>query len=173
MSLIVEDGNARSDAESYISVADADTYFTNRGNAAWAALDTPAKEQALRAATDYMRQTYRMHWTGMRVTATQALDWPRAWVALVDSPSGYRSVPAYVPLNVVPQEVKDACAELAVRASAGPLSPDLGPQTVSEQVGPIKVDYLPGTRQNLSYTSVTAILAPYLKGRGALDVVRA
>jgi hypothetical protein len=173
MALIVEDGTARADAESYISVADADTYFANRGNAAWAALDTTAKEQALRAGTDYMRQTYRLHWTGMRVTGTQALDWPRAWVALVDAPSGYRSVPSYVPLNVIPPEIKNACAELAVRSIAAPLSPDLGPQVVREQVGPVSVDYLPGGRQALRYTAIDAMLSPYLKGRGALDVVRA
>jgi hypothetical protein len=173
MALIVEDGTARADAESYASVADADTYFTNRGNATWAALDTAAKEQALRAATDYMRQTYRLHWTGMRVTGTQALDWPRAWVALVDAPSGYRSVPSYVPLNVIPAEVKNACAELAVRSTVAPLSPDLGTQVLRETVGPISVEYAPGARQAPRYAAVDAILAPYLKGRGALDVVRA
>lgn len=172
MSLIVEDGTARADAESYVSVADADTYFANRGNAAWAALDTAAKEQALRAATDYMMQTYRMHWTGMRVTGTQALDWPRAWVALVDAPSGYRSVPAYVPQNIVPPEVKNACAELAVRSLAAPLSPDLTSQVTRETVGPITVEYAAGARQAPLFKSVDAMLAVYLKGRGALDVVR-
>ena len=37
MALIVEDGTAKSDAESFISGTDADTYFSKRGNATWAA----------------------------------------------------------------------------------------------------------------------------------------
>ena len=52
MSLVVEDGTGKADAESYISVADADTYHSNRGNTDWAALTTTEKEQLLRGATD-------------------------------------------------------------------------------------------------------------------------
>jgi hypothetical protein len=44
MTLIVETGQGLPDAESFISVADADTYFTARGNAVWAALTDDAKE---------------------------------------------------------------------------------------------------------------------------------
>ena len=80
MALIVEDGTGKSDAESFISVADADTYHSNRGNTDWASLLTAAKEQNLRKATDYICQVYRMKWAGTRVNGTQALDWPRAYV---------------------------------------------------------------------------------------------
>jgi hypothetical protein len=173
MTLIVETGAGLPDAESYISVADADTYHANRGNAAWAALATDAKEQALRSATDYMRQNYRLRWIGMHVSITQALDWPRAWVPIVDSPGGYQGFPTYLALDVVPTEVKSACAELALRASSAALTPDVGPQVTREQVGPISVDYLPGGRQNLHFGAVEAMLAPWLKGRGAAAVVRA
>lgn len=173
MSLIVESGAGLPNAESYISAADADTYHANRGNAAWAALDTAGKEQALRAATDYMRQTYRLRWIGMRVTITQALDWPRAWVPIVDSPGGYHGFPNYLALDVVPPEVVSACAELALRASAAPLLPDVGPQVTREQVGPVSVDYLPGGRQTLHFAAVDALLAPWLKGRGSVLVARA
>lgn len=173
MALIVEDGSGLPNAESYISVTDADTYFANRGNAAWAALDTTTKEQSLRAATDYMSQTFRLRWVGMRVTITQGLDWPRAWVPIVDSPSGYRAFPAYLALDVVPAEVSRACAELAVRSSASELSPDLTTQVTRETVGPITVEYAQGARQTPFYKSVEAWLAPYLKARGGVDVVRA
>lgn len=173
MALIVEDGSGLPNAESYISVVDADTYFANRGNAAWAALDTATKEQSLRAATDYMAQTFRLRWVGMRVTVAQSLDWPRAWVPIPDSPGGYRASPAYMPLNVVPSEVSRACAELAVRSSAAELSPDLTTQVTRETVGPITVEYAQGARQAPYYHAVEALLAPYLKARGGLDVVRA
>lgn len=173
MSLIVESGAGLPNAESYISVVDADTYHANRGNAAWALLATASKEQALRSAADYMRQAYRLRWIGMRVTVPQALDWPRAWVPIVDSPGGYYGFPTYLPLDVVPAEVISACAELALRASSAPLSPDIGPQVTREQVGPVSVDYLPGGRQALHFAAVDALLAPWLKGRGSALVARA
>ena len=66
MSLIVEDGTGKSNAESYISVADADTYHSNRDNTDWAALTTAEKERLLRIATDYMVAVYRLRWDGYR-----------------------------------------------------------------------------------------------------------
>lgn len=172
MALVVEDGTGLPNAESYCSTATASTYHAARNNVAWAALDVPTQEAMLRLATDFMRQRYRLRWVGVKVTATQGLEWPRAWVALPDSPSGYRSVPAYVPMNVVPTEVQNACAELALRASTGPLSPDLGPQVVREKVGPIETQYLPASRQAMLYRAVDDMLAVYLKGLGSLDIIR-
>ena len=68
MAIVVEDGTGKSTAESYISVADASTYHTARGNTAWAALTTDAlREAALRKATDFMRQVYRSRWQGYKV----------------------------------------------------------------------------------------------------------
>ena len=50
MSLIVEDGTGKSTSESYISVADASTYFAARAVTSWAALATDAlREAALRS----------------------------------------------------------------------------------------------------------------------------
>jgi hypothetical protein len=172
VTLVVEDGTGLPNSESYCSVDAATAYHAARNNTAWAALTTPAMEAALRLATDFMRQRYRLRWVGVKVTATQALEWPRAWVALPDSPSGYRSVPAYVPMNVVPSEVVNACAELALRSIAAPLSPDLGPQVVREKVGPIETQYLPAARQAPLFRAVDDMLAVYLKGLGSLDVVR-
>ena len=98
MSLIVEDGSIVTGAESYISVADASTYHTARGNAAWAALASDAvREQCLRKATDYMEQVYRSRWQGCRVGETQALSWPRYDVEV----EGYA-----VDSDIVPTEVK-------------------------------------------------------------------
>src|SRR5690606_27756416 len=77
MALIVEDGTGLPNAEAYISVADADSYFAKRGNSAWAALTVDAKEVALRLGADYMAAVYGPRWCGERLTDTQALDWPR------------------------------------------------------------------------------------------------
>lgn len=165
MPLIVEDGTARADAESYSSVAEATAYHAARGNAAWAALaDDTVREQLLRKATEYMQQAYRNRWASFRVTSTQALDWPRAYVPIPDAPYGYGSSSAYVPNNIVPVEVKRACAELALTASTGALAADLDRTTKREVVGPIEVEYDTTSPEYKRYRAVDMMLEPYLTG---------
>ena len=167
MSLIVEDGSIVSGAESYISVEDASAYHAARGNAAWAALTTDAlREAALRRATDYMRQAYRSRWQGYKVNEDQALDWPRYDVEV----EGYA-----VDSDIVPTEVKNACAELALRASAADLNPDLTQGVLSEQVGSIQVTYDKASPQFTRYRAIDALLSPYLKAGGggcSMGVIR-
>jgi hypothetical protein len=167
MSLICEDGSGKSDSESYISVADASNYHTVRGNTAWAALTTDAlREAALRRATDYMRQAYRSRWQGYKVNEEQALDWARYDVEV----EGYA-----VDSDIVPTEVKNACAELALRASAADLNPDLTQGVLSEQVGSIQVTYDKASPQFTRYRAIDALLSPYLKAGGggcSMGVIR-
>lgn len=156
MAIVIEDGTGLPNAEAYISVADADAYFAARGNAAWAALTETAKEHALRLGADYMGAEYGRRWCGTRLTDTQALDWPRCEEG-------------------VPEAVKRANAELAVRASAGVLMADQGAQVKQETVGPISVTYADGARQGTRYAAVDAALraAGLLCGGGFIPVVRA
>lgn len=164
--LIVEDGTGKPDAEAYISVTDADAYFAARGNAAWGALDTTAKEVALRKGSDYMGAAYGAQWRGERVSATQALDWPRKCVRVdhFDLPS-----------TAVPSAVARANAEMAVRSIGGDLQADQSSQVKQETVGPITVVYSDGARQGVKYAAVDGLLASLLRGGGAgsIPVVRA
>lgn len=169
MSLIVENGTVVAGAESYLAVTDADTYHANRGSAAWAALTTTAKEQALRQATDYMVEVYRHAWTGYRFTATQALDWPRSYVPIPDAVSGYGPYEAMVAPNIVPTEVKNACAILALKASAGDLMPDLAQNKIRQKIGPLEVEYDRYSPQTKRYLSVDQLLAPYLTGSRSMS----
>lgn len=178
--LVTEVGQAGDDSESYISVAGADDYHLKRGNVVWAALDTPGKEAALRKGTDYMCQVYRVKWKGTRLTASQALDWPREFVEREDFYSTGLTPPDsvdgsfYYPSDVVPIEVQRACAELALRASAGDLAPDLDRPTTSETVGPISVTYAVGAREYVRYRAIDNLLAPFLTGGGnSLKLIRA
>lgn len=170
MSLIVEDGTGLSTAEAYISVADAGTYLGNRGDTSWAAATTAAKEAALRAATDYMIQTFRPLWQGYRMTQAQALDWPRAGVVV----DGFE-----VATDVVPTEVARACAEYALRVLAGDeLLPDRasGGQVVRERVDVIETEYLPGSSPAPSFPAVDRMISPflsYLSGGANRRVLRA
>ena len=54
MAFIPEDGTGSATATSYIDVAYADEYFTDRTVTAWSSLTNPAKQAALIAATDYI-----------------------------------------------------------------------------------------------------------------------
>ncbi len=162
MSIVVEDGTGLSTAESYISIADADTYFINRGITSWDALDnTDDKEPALRKATEYMINEYRKRWQGARFTEAQALDWPRVGV-VVDSWS--------IDSDSVPEIIARACAEFALKSISETLQPDLEQGVLKEKVGPIEVEYDKTSPQAKRFKQIDAMLAPFLSGIGGASV---
>jgi len=180
MAIIVENGTGLANAESYASVAAADTYHANRGNTLWATMSVGEKEAALRRATDYMRQAYRLRWKGARLNETQALDWPRNFVeredfqaALTYGGQGYGGYHYYAS-DAVPSEVADACCLAAFKAASGDLAPDIEPLAIREKVGPIEVERAAGSARVVRYQALDNILAPLLKrGGGTLMVTRA
>lgn len=167
MSLIVEDGTQVVGAESYISVSDADAYFSGRGGTAWAALVTAAKEQSLRKATDYMEGAYRDRWLGTRVSVSQVLSWPRAWVQVRDVPVGYGAFGSYLQPNVVPAEVKQGCAELALLASAQDLAPTLSRGKLQVTAGPVSIQYDPNSPEWQRFRGVELRLSNWLRTSGS------
>lgn len=183
MSLIVEDGTGKASAESYISVVDATAYHAARGNAAWGALASDnIREQLLRKATDAMVQMFRGRWAGMRVSMSQALDWPRYNVPMKDGPGslGYSyGLAAYYPSNTVPVPVANACAEMALRAISGDLIAD-GTQPVIRQRVRIEgvvdrdTEFQPGSANAINYRAVESMVQPFLKGSsGQISLARA
>lgn len=172
MALTVEDGTIVAGAESYCSVAFANDYHAKRGNISWESVDD--QEAALRRATDYMGQMYRGKWRGFRKSAAQALDWPRMEVYLEPFVYGVTGDYPYLVSNtIVPEEVKRACAEYALRAAAGELSPDLTRAKSSVRVGDIAVTYDQASAESPRYRAIDALLAPYLSGSSInMKVVR-
>lgn len=168
MALTHETGAGLSTADSYCSVADADTYHTDRGGAAWAALSNERKEQCLRLATDYMIGAYVLAWQGARATAGQALDWPRRgvvfqqWQGQSVDPRWIDNYDIFVLPTIVPPAVRDACAVLALKANAGPLVPDLSRAIKRQKVGPIETEYADYSPQSKRYLAVDRMLAPYM-----------
>ena len=155
MALEVENGTGKSTSESYISVAGADARHTALGNAAWTG-DDAAKEAALRRATQYMEQAYRTRWLGMRTSKDQALSWPRAILAPVDD--------WWIDSNVVPAEVANACADLALKALSSDLNADLTRGVVRKKIGPIETEYDRYSPQSVRYPAIAQMLSPFLKG---------
>lgn len=167
MTLIVETGSGLSTAESYLSVAQASAYHEAMGNTTWADLDSDVQEQALRKAAAYMVGEYRLRWAGNRLNETQALDWPRSLVPRKD-------FGGYYPQDVVPTEVKNACASLALRAVTASLHKDQGQRKSSVTVGPISTTYESGSKVATTYTEIDAMLRPLLStGSGQVRLVRA
>lgn len=79
MAFTAEDGTGVVGANSLVSVAAADTYWADRGSAAWAALTTGQKQAALIAASEYLSGAFP--WVGIKSSASQLVAWPRAvWV---------------------------------------------------------------------------------------------
>lgn len=157
MALIVENGTGLDNAESYLSVADATAYHTKMGNAvAWDAVGVEAVQEAmLRRATNYLRSRYYSMWAGTPIAPFQRLDWPRWGVPTWD---GYNAVAS----DSVPEDIKAACAELALKAASGDLMPDTSQTVKREKVGPLEVEYDQYSPSSPAYQSIDAMLAPFL-----------
>lgn len=167
MTIIVETGEGLSTAESYCTVAFATTYFSNIGNASWAALASDAvREQSLRKAVAFMLGRYRARWAGTRKSTTQALDWPRSLVPIKDAPDLYGGSDSYYDDASVPTSVKEACASLALRAASATLLADQTRTKKSVTVGPISTVYDDVAGQAVVYAEIDAMLSPYLKSSG-------
>jgi len=168
MTLIVEDGTGKADAESYASVAYADARMAAMGMTIWTELNEPEKEQALRRATQYMEDYYRLKWKGTRTTTVQALNWPRTDVYVPDGPGDGLVEPYSLPIAVV-----NACADLALRAAAGPLYADESRPYTRAKVADIEVEYSEKSSQAVRYRTIEASLAIYTMGNFAsLSLVR-
>ena len=158
MAFVPETGAGLSNSNSYSTVAQADSYFADRGNADWAALTTTAKEQALIKATDFLEATYRSAWKGYRVSGTQALSWPRVDVVADGFP---------IPANIVPLPVTYACAELAIRSTTTTLLADQGQQVKREKVDVLEVEYQDYSDPTERYPAVNRLLLPFLLSTSA------
>jgi hypothetical protein len=156
MALVVEDGTGLANAESYLSVADANTYFTKFVNAAWVG-EVPDLEGALRRATQYLDANYRFKGCKLKYTQTsqQALQWPRDAYTMT-----------CLGITWPPAKLQQACAELAVRSLASDLYKDQDDRAIkSESVGPISTTYAnPTNGGQVRFVIVDDLLAQYTMG---------
>lgn len=154
MTFKAEDGTGLADATSYASVEYADAYFALRLNADWTG--TPEQKQAaLVSATDYIESRWSQRFLHRALTTTQALSFPRTVLGM-------------------PEALKKAICEYAVRALTSPLTVDVasGPQVVSTEsaVGPVsdKTQYAPGTGSKYKSVPVADDLIRKLLSSGML-----
>lgn len=147
--MVVEDGTGLSNADSFVSVAYADTYFTTRGVTAWASLTN--KKALLIKATDYIEAVYSESWKGVTLNDTQSLSFPR----IIDDSTVY------------PDRLLKAVCELALKANSGDLLVDVEQRTIEEKVDVITVKYAEYSDQKTQYSMVYGLISPYLLSTGA------
>ena len=173
MAFVVENGSGLATATSYIDTEFADGYFEDRNNPAWSQLNEDAKKAACILATDYIDFRWGAAFKGERLFLGQALEFPRTgFVNVANQP-------------IIPEVLKKATAEYAIRASSAPLAPDIEQDPSGfqvsrrmEKVGPIeeRTDFAflgPGaTRQLLKPYPAADMLLRALLRNGNGKVIR-
>jgi len=105
MAIILIETAASATANTYCSLAEAETYMESKFHkTAWTAATDSQKDIVLAEATRLLDQHYSF--VGFKYTELQALRWPRTEVL---TPDGYD-----VAWTTIPQFLKDATAELAL-----------------------------------------------------------
>jgi len=138
------------DADSYVTLAEADAYHAGLGNTGWVGADD-VKQGALRRALQYVDTQYR--YRGERVDAGQSLEWPR---------TGF---------DGIPQRLKDAQCEAALRALTGKLYADSDGRVVTAKtVGPLKTEY--AQVATARFPVIDALLRGLVAGTGQAKLVR-
>lgn len=166
MALEVEEGSGKAEAETYISVEDADDYIDRwHDSTDWGELESSEKERALRRATRYV-DSHRFR--GWKSYHEQALAWPRAGVGWVDGRE--------VLTTDIPQAIKSATIEAALRDAQGEdLMPDHDGATVESEersVGPLskRTSYAtPKATGAKRFEAIRALLRPYLWSSSGLS----
>lgn len=176
-SLIVETGVGFTNADSYASVTQADSYHTMRNNTLWATLSGYAKESALRRATDYLDTHYGSRWGGEEYALGQSLDWPRVWVPIRPARQTYLTgFTGYLDRTPLPVALTRATMELALKSATGTsFEPELGQTVKQETVGPLTTIYQDSARTNnslISYPLIDELLAHLIHSFSGIRVVR-
>lgn len=149
MALTVEDGSVVSGADSYLSVDDADVYFSKHSSPVeWTEATTAQKEAALRYATQWLDINFT--WESDIYSTAQTLDWPR--VAFYDDDD--RTIGG---VNNMPQALLDATAEMALEYLKGSFV-EGSTGIKRERIGSAEVEYAGSSGGQRSYGYVTRLL---------------
>lgn len=161
--MVVEDGTGLVDANSYISVEEADAYHLSYGNTGWDGVED--KELLLRLASRDLDIIYGARFASTPLTGTQGLYWPRKSFT---AGNGFS-------ISGSPAQLRAATAELALIEKGGSvLAPDDFAGNISKstkKVGDLEksIEYFgpnPSATSNRLHR-VTAILRPLFDARAS------
>lgn len=167
MSVIVEDGTAKVNSNSYVNEATLTAYATDRG----LTLLSSATSLLIRAATYLDTLVY----IGNKGSLAQAMQWPRISYSPLPFLGGdqysypgyavYISVDGYIigPTDI-PIRLKNAQCEIALAMDAGYDITAIMTQAVkAEKVGPIEIEYQNNSTSRVYYPNAASLLSPLLK----------
>ena len=158
MALIIEDGTIVAGANSYVTVAELDSWATLYGITLNAA-DEAAKEVIILKGAAYV-ESFRAEFDGNKVESTQPMQWPRENVTI----DGFD-----FPSNEIPQDLKNAQLQAAVETDAGAdLQANQGQTVKREKVDVIEVEYMDGSSSSTSYEKINAYLDALLKSSASM-----
>lgn len=140
--------------DSFITLEQAETYFDGRLYAAeWSGTTDGDKEKALKMAT---RTLNRMAWRGSLTDDSQVMAWPRQGVI---DPEGRE-----IAVTTVPQDVKDAEAELALALLREDLTADDSNRGIKRvKAGTVELEYNGQAPAKSLPDAVQGLLLPYLR----------
>lgn len=116
ITLVKEDGTGLDDANIYADLSDADQYLENSDRrTAWRGFSSKERSSALIQGADYLDQTYRRRYKGIRFSSDQRLEWPRDQV--------FDELGVLVAADEIPEEIGNASIEYAFEAATNPLAP--------------------------------------------------
>lgn len=143
----------------YLSVADADTYWSARNNSDWSAATTAEKEKALLEATQYIDGAFSF--IGSQIL-DNVLAWPRHSVQITKGNFAGKTYD----YQTIPPQIKTACAELALEALTTRLveSKDRGGAVKREKVDTIEIEYMDFAPTGKVYSFVSLLLSPLTTG---------
>ena len=161
ITLTVEDGTRPTGANTYASLADANAYWADRGNATWATATDDEKASALIQATDYLNG---LSWTGRKV-AIRTMAWPRNDVEV----DGYA-----LGSDEIPEEVVQACCYMAgeIVGGATPLAAQDRALT-KLTAGAVSMEWDAASSQAPQYPALKSILRGYIVASNIFRLVRA
>lgn len=160
ITLIVEDGTCVVNANSYISLEDANEYQTQRNRTDWLALTDNEKKASLIKATQYVDNLYK--WRGVRkFHSNQRMNFPRVGIYI----EGYA-------VKEIPNQLKDAICEAAYYGFQEDLftvrESDVGNikriKDVVEDAVQEEIEYFNKSESKLDFISKYAALDSILRG---------
>lgn len=163
MALVVETGAVIAGAESYATVAEFDTYWTNRGDSTLTALATADKEILLRIGTRWLDSRYK--WRGTIVDNDQVLDWPRWGVEGSDG--------KYYDSDEIPTILKEALFEIAKQQNTADIfTTTTSRKVIREKLDVLEQEFTPHGDTVLRYPWIDSLLKPITLGGASVAYFR-
>ena len=172
--LIIEDGTAASlSANSYVTVAEVDTFVSNLGLTGWSTLSTDAREQAILRGMDYV-ETFSFK--GVKMDWANPLEWPRygVWDDSYYGSTEDWSSEELAFYQEIPKGVKNAVCRAAYEESqsTGCLQSNTTSNIRREKIDVIETEYFSNEPSTTIYRTIEGFLKNLLNSVNIASVKR-